>query len=69
MFSGINLLVDFGEILVDIVWFGRALLAVKQARKLDASWCCVYLLGLTVTPGFIVLIEPFLELQDSIFIC
>lgn len=32
-----NILVDFSEILVAIAWFGGALLAVNQVRKLAAS--------------------------------
>lgn len=32
-----NILVDFSEVLVAIVWFGGALLAVNQVRKLAAS--------------------------------
>lgn len=55
--AGINILVDFGEILIDIVWIGGALFAVHQARELDTSWCSLDLLGCTVAAGFIILIN------------
>lgn len=57
LFAGINILVDFGEILIDTVWFGGALFAVNQTRKLDASWCSLDLLGCTVPAAFIILIN------------